>query len=195
MSLLDALGLSYSTRPVPATQVPQISTFWHWILPIMSCFRSWPPALPLRRLNEGYLQPEDCFSQLEAESSTMTQVVTASHWWIWLGVLGNSSSCLAQPCGQLTAYRNHCSLSLVLNANPVQMSTVISHKHSCMPQKKQRNQAPGIPHHHNHAIKALPQQSLFSLPIPSGSAWFLSVAVIPHWSSQVVMTGMSEELW
>ena len=51
-----------------------------------------------------------------------------------------------------TAYRNPCSLSRALNANCVQLSTVLSHNHSCRTRKRQCNQAPGIPYYHNHAI-------------------------------------------
>lgn len=92
----------------------------------------------------------------------------------------------------LTAYRNPCSPSRVLNANP--LSTVISHNHGCRTQKKQSNQAPGIPHYHNHTIKASPRHILFPLPVWSAFTWSLSVTAFPYRSSQVAVRGMSEEM-
>lgn len=76
----------------------------------------------------------------------------------------------------------------------VQLSAVVSQNHSCRTQKKQRNQAPGIPHDHNHVVEASSQHSLFPLPIPSAFTRSLSVTAIPHQSSQAAVTGMPEEM-
>lgn len=160
----------------------------------MPCFRPWAPALSLGTMNG--LHPEDNSNQVEVEQlcedpgCTCILLMDLTQGSGWLISLPGSTT-----WPTLAAYRNPRSLSHVLNASCAQLSTVISHSHSCTTQKKQHNQAPGIPHYHNHAIKALPQHSPFSLYILSAFARFHSVAAVPHWSSQVAITGMSEEIW
>lgn len=92
----------------------------------------------------------------------------------------------------LKPYRNPCSPSCVLNANCVAEHCHFP-QHSCKTRKKQRNQAPGIPHHCAHEKWCLATTQPFS-PAHPACFYLLSGTAIPFLKLSQALTGMSREM-